>query len=109
MDEKKLNLPEGFLDKSEATGRFLVYSQRTGKTYAVEPIWRKTANWGSIDPADPKVLTKKKGMDKHLGAVREADSLLNEGEHFINVQMLEPGTSPIHAIKVLDAKYPDKK
>lgn len=25
---------------------------------------------------------------------------------FINVQLLEPGTSPFHAIEVLDAKYP---
>lgn len=106
-----MKLPEGFLERTDDTGRFVVYSERTGKTYAVEPIWRKTKQWGSIDPADSGAggtLTKKKGMDKHLGAVREEDSLLVEGEHFINVQTLEPGVSPMHAIKLLDAKYPDK-
>lgn len=103
-----MKLPNGFLEQTDDTGRFLVYSERTGKTYAVEPIWRKTANWGSIDPAT-KELTNKKGFMKHRGAVREENSLMHEGQGFINVQMLEPGTSPLHAIHVMDAKYLDKQ
>lgn len=102
-----MKLPNGFLEQTDDTGRFLVHSERTGKTYAVEPIWRKTASWGSVDPAT-KELTHKKGFLKHRGAVREENSLMHEGKGFINVQMLEPGVSPLHAIQVMDAKYPDK-
>ena len=103
-----MKLPNGFLENTDDSGRFLVYSSRTGKTYAVEPIWRKTADWGSIDPAT-KQLPHKKGFMKHRGAVREENSLMHEGQGFINVEMLEPGTSPMHAIQVMDAKYPDQR
>lgn len=102
-----MKLPVGFLDRTDDTGRFLVYSERTGKTYAVEPIWRYTPKWGSVDPAT-KQLMHKKGDGKFRGAVREDSSLMHEGKGFINVQMLEPGVSPMHAIKLMDDKYPDK-
>lgn len=102
-----MKLPNGFLENTDDSGRFLVTSSRTGKTYAVEPIWRKTAAWGSIDPAT-KTLTSKKGFMKHRGAVREENSLIHEGQGFINVQTLDVGVSPLHAIQVMDAKYPDK-
>jgi hypothetical protein len=105
MTKPKSKLPPGFLTGTDASGRFVVYSSRTGKQYAVEPIWAKTADWGSIDPAS-KRLTSKKGFKKHLGAVREEDSLVHVGKYFSKVHDLPAGTSPLLAIQAIDAKYP---
>ena len=82
-------------------------SVRTGKTYAVEPIYKLGRKWGSIDPATGK-LRNKKGAGKHVGAVKEEDSLLFEGDLFEKVETLGVGVSPLHAIQVRDAQYPDK-
>ena len=97
-----------FLTNTDETGRFIVYSKRTGKTYAVEPIWSKTPNWGSVDPATGDFRTKK-GFKKYTGAVSEKESLITEENGFINVQTLDKGVSPIAAIEQLDRKYPDKE
>lgn len=95
-----------FFTNTDATGRFIVKSARTGKTYAVEPIDKGVkTNWGSIDPASGELMHKK-GDGKFKGAIKESESLITEENGFINVQLLEPGTSPFHAIEVLDAKYP---
>ena len=98
-----------FLTNTDHTGRFIVVSQRTGRRYFVEPIemTRVDTNWGSIDPATGNLMNKK-GHDKYRGAIREDDSLIKEENGFKNIRMLDPGTSPWHAIDVIDAKYPDK-
>jgi hypothetical protein len=98
-----------FLTNTDETGRFLITSIRTGKTYAVEPteMSRVDTNWGSIDPASGKLMNKK-GHDKYRGAISPEDTLITPENGFVNIQLLEPGTSPYHAIEVLDAKYPDK-
>jgi hypothetical protein len=98
-----------FLTNTDNTGRFIVTSQRTGKTYFVEPIEvkRVDTNWGSIDPATGNLMNKK-GHDKHRGAIPSEESLITEANGFKNITMLDIGTSPHHAIDVLDAKYPDK-
>lgn len=97
-----------FLENHDETGRYFVHSIRTGKTYAVEPIGYHRSNWGSVYPGD-KELHHKKGDGKFRGSVHENDSMITEDNGFTNIQMLPPGTSPHHAIEVLDAKYPDKK
>lgn len=100
-----------FLTDTDHTGRFVVTSARTGRTYYVEPIDERHATdwtqWGSIDPATGKMMNKK-GFRKYEGAVSPEDSLITEQNGFKKITMLEPGTSPLHAIEVLDAKYPDK-
>jgi hypothetical protein len=97
-----------FLTNTDDTGRFLVYSTRTGKTYAVEPIeGAHTPKWGSIDPATGDLMHKK-GDGKYKGGIRADESLITEENGFTNIQLLDVGTSPHHAIEVLDAKYPDK-
>jgi hypothetical protein len=104
-------LRKDFLRNTDDTGRFLVTSARTGKTYAVEPIGDPHVNWGSVDPADAGQkgkLMHKKGDGKYRGSIDEDQSLITEANGFINIQMLEPGTSPFAAIEALDAKYPDK-
>lgn len=102
------NLRTRFLTNTDETGRFIVYSQRTGKTYFVEPIvTEKTPAWGSIDPATGNLMHKK-GDGKYTGGVKPADSLITVENGFDadKITMLDRGTSPHHAIDVLDAKYP---
>ena len=96
-----------FLTNTDETGRFIVHSTRTGKTYAVEPMGNVKTEWGSIDPATGDLMNKK-GHDKYRGSIDAKDSLITEENGFINIQVLDIGTSPFHAIDVLDSKYPDK-
>ena len=97
-----------FLTNTDETGRFIVYSQRTGKTYCVEPIvTEKTMEWGSIDPATGNLMHKK-GDGKYKGGIKPAESLITVENGFDadKITMLDKGTSPHHAIDVIDAKYP---
>lgn len=101
------NVHSNFLTNTDESGRFIVHSTRTGKTYYVEPIEEKRVDtrWGSIDPASGNLMNKK-GHDKYRGAVDPEDSLITKENGFNNITLLGPGTSPHHAIDVLDAKYP---
>jgi hypothetical protein len=96
-----------FLTKTEDTGRFIVSSFRTGKTYFVEPIGKVKTDWGSIDPATGNLMNKK-GHDKYRGSIDESESLITPENGFENIRMLGVGVSPFHAIDVIDAKYPTK-
>lgn len=102
MDQQ---LQEKFLTNTDETGRFIVSSKRTGKTYAVEPIGYTRTGWGDVNPATKKV--EGEYGDKYRGSIAKEDSLITEENGFINIRTLEPGTSPLHAIEVLDSKYPD--
>ena len=99
-----------FLTNTDDTGRFIVYSQRTGRSYFVEPIeTAHTPKWGSVDPATGQLMHKK-GDGKFKGGIRADESLITVENGFApdKIHMLDRGTSPLHAIDVLDAKYPDK-
>jgi hypothetical protein len=96
-----------FLTNTDETGRFIYTYQRTGKVYAVEPIGNTKTEWGSIDPATGNLMNKK-GHDKYRGSVDAKDSLITAENGFKNIVMLDVGTSPFHALDVIDAKYPDK-
>ena len=100
-----------FLTNTDASGRFIVKSQRTGRTYYVEPVGDPRIAWGSVDPSNTQPgakLMHKKGDGKHRGSVDERDSLVKLENGFDKVHLLEPGTSPLHAIEVFDAQYPSK-
>lgn len=95
-----------FLTNTDDTGRFIVYSSRTGRSYFVEPIVTgHTPEWGSIDPATGNLMHKK-GDGKYRGGISPHESLITP-DKFEKIHMLDKGTSPHHAIDVLDAKYPD--
>ena len=96
-----------FLTNTDDTGRFLIYSPRTGKTYAVEPVGDPHVEWGSIDPSNGLggKLMHKKGDGKYRGSIDAIDSLITE-ETCSNIKMLEPGMSPHSYIEWLDAQYP---
>ncbi len=104
------NFKSKFLTNTDDTGRFIVYSQRTGKTYFVEPIaGAHTPEWGSIDPATGNLMHKK-GDGKYKGGIRADESLITVENGFAEekITMLDVGVSPLNAIDVIDAKYPDK-
>lgn len=101
------NVQEKFLTNTDETGRFIVTSQRTGRSYYVEAIAGKhTPNWGDMDPASKK-LTGSYG-DKYKGAVSASESLITSENGFSKIHELGIGVSPLHAIDVIDAAYPDK-
>ncbi len=108
MDTK---LREKFLTNTDDTGRFIVTSQRTGKSYFVEAIDNRQATdwtkWGSVDPATGK-MTNKHGFRKYAGAVDEDDTLIKPENGFEKIHNLEAGHSPLAYIDMLDAEYPDK-
>ncbi len=66
---KKITIKD-FLVNSDDTGRFIVKSLKTGRTYYVEPIDSgERVDWGDLNPA-----TKKLEGDygsKHKGAIKE--------------------------------------
>lgn len=99
-----------FLTNTDDTGRFIVSSKRTGKTYACEPIDNRSktdwTEWGSIDPATGKMMNKP-GFRKYHGAIDEQDSLILPENGFKNIRMLEPGMSPLAMIYSIDDAYPD--
>lgn len=97
-----------FLTNTDDSGRFIVTSQRTGKTYFVEPIiGSKTPSWGSIDPATGNLMHKK-GDGKYLGGVSAKESMITKENGFKKIHMLDVGTSPHLAIDFIDSQYPDK-
>jgi hypothetical protein len=106
------DLRKRFLTNTDETGRFIVVSQRTGKSYFVEPIDNQSKTdwtaWGSVDPATGKLMNKP-GFRKYAGAVQPKDSLITIENGFSKVHDLEPGMSPLAYIEELDSKYPDKQ
>ena len=81
----------------------------TGRKYFVEPIITdRPMEFGSIDPATGKLMHKK-GDGKFTGAVKPKESLITKENGFEKIHLLGKGTSPHHAIDVLDDKYPDKQ
>lgn len=105
MNEAILNK---FLTSTDDTGRFIVYSSRTGRRYFVEPIVTShTPKFGSIDPATGNLMHKK-GDGKHKGGISAKESLITTENGFKNIRMLDKGVSPHLAIDVIDAQYPDR-
>lgn len=97
-----------FLTNTDETGRFIVYSPRTGCTYYVEPIITKhTPEWGSIDPATGNLMHKK-GDGKFTGGIKEKESLITKKNGFKNIRLLDRGQSPLASIDFLDDQKPDR-
>jgi len=95
-----------FLENRDETGRFYVYSFRTGKTYFIEPIGPdRPADWGSYNPSTGKIENKK-GFDKFTGAISESESLITKENGFENIKYSGIGASPFSVIDKMDAKHP---
>ena len=102
-----INLREKFSYKTEDSGRFIVTSFRTGKSYYVEAIGDPHCKWGSIDPASGKMMVKK-GWQRFKGSIEKDESLINKENGFEKIHNLKPGESPLEYIDRLDSKYEDK-
>lgn len=95
---------ERFLKDVDKTGRFIVKSLVTGKTYFVEPIGTPRAeDWGDLDPATKK-MTGSYG-EKYEGCVSEEESLITEENGFEKIELLGVGVSPMSAIEARDRDY----
>lgn len=95
-----------FLKNSEDTGRMIVHSTRTGRTYFIEPMYdgKDTSDWGSIVPATGDVVNKK-GHGKHRGAIKKSESMIDEEMGFKNIHLTDVGESPFCYIDKLEEKY----
>lgn len=97
MDDVK----KRFLTNTDETGRFIVKSLTTGKTYYVEPIGNgHPADWGDINPATKKI--EGDYGQKYAGCVSEKDSLITPENGF---KIIEAGVSPLGAIYQRDLEY----
>lgn len=97
-----------FFTDTDKTGRFIVRSLKTGKTYYVEPIddSQRSADWGDVDPATKKI-TGHYG-EKYIGSVTEEESLITEENGFEKIHRLGVGESPTSYIDRLDKEYQGK-
>lgn len=100
------NIMKKFLTNTDETGRFIIKSIRTGKTYAIEPTGDPHREWGSINPGTNDLMVKK-AWKKYRGSIDKEDTLITEENGFKNIKMLEPGMSPHAYVEMIDAEYPD--
>lgn len=96
-------LRQKFLTNTDETGRFIVTSKRTGRSYYVEPTGTTKTRWGDLNPATGKV--EGKYGKKYKGSIREEESLITEEHGFENIKTLKPGISPLAYIDMIDSQY----
>ena len=102
--EELARLKEKFLTDTDETGRFIVKSLRTGKTYFVEAIDANQRNqWGDFDP----VTKKFQGSygSKYKGSIKAEESIITEENGFDKIYNLGIGESPLAYIDKLDDEY----
>lgn len=105
---EKTLLIKRFLENSEDTGRFIVKSLRTGKTYFVEAIdGDEKSVWGDLDPVMKKLQTSNYG-NKHKGSIKPSESMIDEENGFTKIHNLGVGVSPIDYINRIDNEYYEK-
>lgn len=94
-----------FLADRDNTGRFIVRSLRTGKTYYVEAIDgdERTA-WGDLDPVTKTFETSNYGK-KYKGSIRKEESLITKENGFTKIHELGIGESPLDYIRRIDEDY----
>lgn len=94
-----------FLTNTDESGRFIVKSIKTGKTYYVEPIDgdEKTV-WGDFNPATKKFETSNYG-DKYKGSIKPEESMITEEAGFDKIHTLKVGESPLEYINRIDEEY----
>lgn len=105
MDKEGLKeLTKKFLTNTDETGRFIVKSLKTGKTYFVEPIDAGNRNkWGDLDPVTKK-MSGNYGA-KYKGSIKPEESIITSTNGFDNIHNLSEGESPLSYIDILDEEY----
>jgi len=101
---KKEELIKKFLFNRDETGRFIVKSWKTGKTYFVEPIdGDERTVWGDYNPATKTFETSNYG--KYKGSVKPSESMITEENGFEKIHTLGVGESPLDYINRIDEEY----
>ena len=96
-----------FLFNRDETGRFIVKSIKTGKSYFVEAIdGEERTSWGDVDPATKK-MTGSYG-DKYKGSIRKDESMITKENGFDKIHTLGVGESPLDYINRIDNEYFEK-
>ena len=96
-----------FLFNRDETGRFIVKSIKTSKSYFVEVIdGDERTNWGDVDPATKK-MTGSYG-DKYKGSIRKEESMITKENGFDKIHTLGVGESPLDYINRIDDEYFEK-
>ena len=96
-----------FLTNTDETGRFIVKSAKTGKTYFVEPIDDgERTSWGDYNPATKGFETSNYG--KYKGSVKPNESMITEENGFDKIHHLGVGESPLSYIEKIDDEYFEK-
>lgn len=96
-----------FLFNRDETGRFIVKSLKTGKSYFVEVIDSDERTiWGDVDPATKK-MTGSYG-DKYKGSIRAEESMITKENGFDKIHTLGVGESPLDYINRIDDEYFEK-
>lgn len=96
-----------FLFNRDETGRFIVKSIKTGKSYFVEVIdGDERTNWGDVDPVTKK-MTGSYG-DKYKGSIRKEESMITKENGFDKIHILGVGESPLDYINRIDDEYFEK-
>ena len=100
--DKEFN--QKFLMNRDSTGRFIVKSLRTGKSYYVEPISSSVkTDWGDLDPVTKK-MTGNYGT-KYKGSIKPEESMITKENGFEKIHMIGVGESPLSYIERIDNKY----
>lgn len=93
-----------FLTNTDETGRFIVKSLKTGRTYFVETIDEgERVKWGDYNPSTKEFETSQYG--KYKGCVKPDESMIVEANGFDKIHELGPGESPLDYIDRIDREY----
>ena len=96
-----------FLTNRDETGRFIVKSIKTGKSYFVEVIdGDERTNWGDVDPVTKKMIGSY--GDKYKGSIRKEESMITKENGFDKIHTLGVGESPLDYINRIDDEYFEK-
>lgn len=102
------NIIKRFLVNSDETGRFIVKSQLTGKTYFVEALdTDERSLWGDYNPVSKRFETSNYG-NKYKGSISPDESMITEENGFTNIRTLGVGVSPMGCITKIDNEYYEK-
>lgn len=101
------NFKKKFLFNRDETGRFIVKSSKTGKTYFVESIdGDERTYWGDYNPATKTFETSNYG--KYKGSIKPEESMITEENGFDKIHVLGVGESPLEYIERIDNEYYEK-
>ncbi len=94
-----------FMMNRDETGRFIVRSLRTNRTYYVECLdGGERTCWGDYNPATKTFETSNYGS-KYKGSIKPEESMITKENGFEKIHTLGPGESPLDYIDRIDAEY----